>query len=311
MFNQLEGVVLRIERNSIHDGQGLRTVLFLKGCPLSCQWCSTPESQQSVIEKGYNTSRCVGCGTCVQHCPEKALSLVDNKVFTDPSRCKSCLTCVAVCPQDAHKGYGEIMTVEQAVEEINKDEIFFFHSGGGVTLSGGECLQQSDFTAGVLKGCRLNGIDTAVETSLHSSWQNVEKILPYVNTLYVDLKHYDSTEHKKLVGVGNELLLDNIQKLDRSEYPFTLCLRIPLIPGINDDDENLRSSLEFCSTLSKLKEVEILPYHRLGAETYAHLGRNYQLEQVGTPSKEYILERTEFLRNQQITVPVKIGGGFI
>ncbi len=253
------GTVLRLERNSIHDGQGLRVVLFLKGCSLSCKWCSTPESQQAVVEKGY----------------------------------------------------GRIISVDEVVAEICKDEIFFFHSGGGVTISGGECLLQPDFVAGVLGECRKRGIDTAIETSLFAPWPSVEKILPFLNAIYVDLKHPDGNIHKKLVGVDNRHILANLKKIDQSDLPFKIYLRIPLIPGINDEDDALIKTLSIAASLKKLVEIEILPYHRLGVGTYAKLGRSYELEDVATPSREYIIERTEFLKKQCYAVPVKVGSGYI
>jgi pyruvate formate lyase activating enzyme len=311
MLNDIEGVILRIERTSIHDGPGLRTVLFLKGCPLSCRWCSSPESQRTVPEKGYSPDRCIGCGTCVAHCPDGALSLVDGTVRTEVSSCSECFGCVAVCPHDARKGYGQRMTVSQAITEISKDEIFFFHSGGGVTISGGECLLQPDFTAGVLKGCRLRSIDTAIETSLFASWQSIEKTLPFLNTIYVDIKHPNGNQHRDLVGIDNSLMLANLEKLDQDDHPFGLHLRIPLIPGVNDADDTLLAVLAIAAPLKKLKEIELLPYHRLGVATYALLGRPYQLENLAVPSDEYIMERTAFLLKQDLTVPLKVGGSHI
>lgn len=311
MSGDTEGVVLRVERTSIHDGQGLRTVLFLKGCPLACLWCSTPESQNKIVEKGYLATRCVGCGTCVENCPVGALLLVDGIVQTRSSLCQNCFTCVAGCPQDAHKGYGQKMTVDQVVAEICKDEIFYFHSGGGVTISGGECLLQPDFVAGVLKECQRRGIDTAIETSLFAPWQIVEGLLPFLNTLYVDIKHPDGSEHKKLVGVDNDLIMANLNNLDLSNVPFELHMRIPLIPNINDGDDTLLAILAIGTKLRKLKGIEILPYHRLGVGTYTCLGRPYELENIPAPSWDYIIERTEFLRKQGGVIPVKVGGGYI
>ena len=254
-----EGVILCLERTSIHDGQGLRVVLFMKGCPLSCKWCSTPESQNAAVEKGY----------------------------------------------------GRIITVDQAVAEICKDEIFFFHSDGGVTVSGGECLLQPDFVAAVLQKCRRRGIDTAVETSLFAPWQKVEKILPFLNTLFVDIKHPDGEMHKNLVGVDNKVILANLKKIDRSDYPVRLHLRIPLVPGINDGDDILSETLSIAGSLKKLVEIEILPYHRLGVGTYAKLGRAYELADVKPPSREYIIERKEFLEKQGAGVRIKVGCGSI
>jgi len=253
-----EGIVLRIERTSIHDGPGLRVVLFLKGCPLSCKWCSTPESQYEGIEKGY----------------------------------------------------GRILTVSQAVNEICKDEIFFFHSGGGVTISGGECLLQADFVAAILEACRRRGIDTAIETSLWSPWQSVEKILPFLNRIYVDLKHPDGRMHKNLVGVDNKCILTNLKKIDSSSLSIDIYLRIPLIPGLNDSDEILLKMLSIAGSIKKLKEIEVLPYHRLGVGTYAKLGRPYELEDLASPSKDYIIERAEFVRGHAPNVSVRFGGGY-
>ncbi len=292
------GVVLRIEKTSVHDGPGLRTVVFLKGCPLSCAWCSTPESQHALPEKGYSAERCVGCSTCVNNCPNGALSLLAGVAVTDPDLCLDCFRCVDVCPHSAHKGYGRIMTVSQVVEEISKDEIFFFHSGGGVTISGGECFAQPAFTCSVLRECRQRGIDTAVETSLLTPWQNIEKSLPFLNTIFVDIKHHDSKRHRELTGVGNEIMISHLARLDKSSLPFALHLRIPLIPGINDDDENLEATLLLGESLAKVQEIEVLPYHRLGVGTYTLLGKTYALEHLHSPADEYLAERLAFLRKK-------------
>ncbi|MGW8193509.1 MAG: glycyl-radical enzyme activating protein [Desulforhopalus sp.] len=307
-LSDVKGLVLRIERSSIHDGHGLRTVLFLKGCALSCLWCSTPESQKKSLEAGYVADRCAGCGSCAANCPENAISVESNSIITDAIRCSGCLTCVAVCPRDARQGYGRVLTVAQALAEISKDEIFFYYSGGGVTLSGGECLLQPEFAAGVLQGCRQRGINTAVETSLYSPWPNVERILPFVNTFYIDLKHHDSRRHKQLTGVKNERILANLNMLDHSEIPFGLHIRIPLIPGINDSDDVLAATTAIAAALTKIQAIEILPYHRLGVATYARLGRKYRLGTVAAPSQEYLVERAAFLRALNLPVPVLMAG---
>ncbi len=310
--SDVKGSVLRIERTSIHDGPGLRTVLFLKGCPLRCRWCSTPESQRSDPEKGYARERCIGCGVCVRSCPEGALSFSADrqKVCTDSSKCQKCFLCVAKCPQRAMKQYGSFMSVAEVVREITKDEIFFFHSGGGVTISGGEPLNQPDFTSEVLRECKERGIHTAIETALHAPWKSIEKVLPWLDVLFVDIKHMDQRNHKEWVGTGNSLIHDNIRRIDQSKYPVEIIVRIPLIPGINDSNANLLAVGEFCKSIHKLKEIELLPYHRLGVETYKNLEVDYRLKDMEPPSLERIMDRANLLSKCNMSVPVRIGGGF-
>ncbi|ODA39348.1 Pyruvate formate-lyase activating enzyme [Desulfosporosinus sp. BG] len=306
------GPVLRIERTSIYDGQGLRTVLFLKGCPLRCRWCSTPESQEATLQKGYARNRCVGCGMCVRSCPEGALTMDEDglKVITDSSKCQNCFVCVAKCLQSAHKRYGSLLSVQEVVREIVKDEIFFFHSGGGVTISGGEPLCQADFVAEVLRECRELGIHTAIETSFYAPYESIAKVLPWLNVLYVDLKHMDRKFHKQWVGRDNSLILDNLREIDQTSEPLEIVVRLPLVPGANDSDSNLSATAEFCKSLKKLIEIELLPYHRLGLETYRNLGRDYLLQELVPPSSESITERANFLALQNPGVPIRVGRGF-
>jgi len=235
--------------------------------------------------------------------------MIEGRVVTDHSLCSSCFECVDICPHDAHKSFGQEMTDSQVFDEISKDEVFFFHSGGGVTISGGECLCQPDFVISVLKKCRIRGIFTAIETSLSVSWEIIENVLPFIDNLYVDIKHLDTRMHKKFVGVNNKLILSNLEKLDRSELPFDLHIRIPLIPGVNDDDASLLALIPVMKSLKRLTDIEILPYHRLGVGTYAQLGKDYKFEGLQPPTEEYIAERIEFLSKQELTVPLRIAGG--
>ena len=237
------GMILRLERSSIHDGEGLRTVVFFKGCPLSCAWCSTPESQSPEIEKGEGYS------------------------------------------------YGQRMTVAEVMAEIGKDEVFFFHSGGGVTLSGGEPLAQADFAAALLKEARRLNIDTALESSLALPWREVAKALPDLNTLFADIKLMNPERHRFWCGQDNQLILENLRRVAAWDWPLTLVARMPLVPGVNDDDENILATARFCRELGRVERLELLPYHRLGLHTYAKLGREYLLPQVKPPSPDYLAER--------------------
>lgn len=203
------------------------------------------------------------------------------------------------------------MSVQEAVREISKDEIFFFHSAGGVTISGGEPLNQSDFVSEVLQSCRQIGIHTAMETSLYAPFESIEKILPWLNVLYVDIKHMDREIHKHWTGSDNSRILENIRKIDQSGYPVEIVVRIPLIPGVNDADENLLLIAEFSKSLKKIKEIELLPYHRLGSDTYKNLQMEYSLKDLVPPSPERIMERASFLTQKNPGVPVRVGGGFV
>ena len=237
-----EGMVLRYEKSSINDGDGMRTVVFLKGCPLCCRWCSTPESQHGYIEK------------------------TDSNV------------------------YGFKQTVEQVLKEVRKDIPFYFHSGGGMTLSGGEVLAQPEFTRLILKRACYEGISCAIETSFFQDWKYIEPILEYLSILFVDLKFYSTDLHKKYTGVDNSRILENM--LRTNDVDLTDCkfvIRIPTIPGYNDTEFELRKMGQFLSQLKNLHHVQLLPYHKLGLHTYEELGREYQLQGTEVPSEEHML----------------------
>jgi pyruvate formate lyase activating enzyme len=304
------GMVLRIERTSIHDGEGLRTVVFLKGCPLRCIWCSTPESQHPLPERGYVREKCPRCGACLQVCPEGALSFSEDRtrIVTDKSKCQACFACLRACPSGAIKEYGSSMRVSEVLREISKDEIFYFHSGGGVTLSGGEPLEQAAFAKAILRECANRGIHRALETCLFGVWEIIESLLPWINLLYVDLKHPDSEKHRRLTGVPNELILENIKKAAASSHTFELVLRTPLIPGINDSEETLSQLADFVKDLPKIKEYEFLPYHRLGIDTYRHLGREYPLKEIKSPSFSEIAEKARIFKSKIPGISVRVKG---
>ena len=244
------GRVLRIEKTSIHDGEGLRTVVFLQGCPLRCKWCSTPESQRMEIEKRY----------------------------------------------------GKDMTVEEVVKEICKDEIFFFHSGGGVTISGGEVLMQADFAKEILIFYMEQRIPTAIETSLYSSYDKIRELLPYLTSMYIDFKVADERLHEFYTGVSNKRIKENLVKVD-AEFAEDIHIRIPVIPTVNMNEKNMKGTIKFLSKLKHIKDIELLPYHRLGLETYERLGKVYELKDV-----EMLKKMVEVIRAENPEAAVKVKG---
>jgi pyruvate formate lyase activating enzyme len=301
------GRILRIEKLSSYDGDGLRTVVFLKGCPLRCQWCSTPESHEMASDFGVRQSKCTHCFTCVENCPEMAIIYdADQDLFvTDMNRCSDCRQCIDGCLAGARRGYGYTATVEEILQEVAKDSVFYYHSGGGVTVSGGEPFLQAAFLCELLEGCLVQGINTAVETCGHIAWSSIEGVLPLIDTLFYDLKHTDDATHKRLTGVGNRLITENLQKIDQTAKALDIIVRMPVVPGVNDDDANLRALGDFCLKLKKLKEIQLLPYHRLGIETYRTLSRPYPLDHVPAAEEETLMPKIELLK--QMGLPVRIG----
>ncbi len=238
----MQGTVLRFEKSSIYDGDGLRTVVFLKGCPLRCRWCSTPESHKREIQ-----------------------STLDGEIK-----------------------YGMNLTVEEVMIEVRKDIPFYFHSGGGVTLSGGEILTQADFAYNILRRSCSEGINTCIETSFYGDWSKIEKILACTNTAFVDLKIMDSEKHKLYTGVSNDLILENIRKAGQGIPQLKLIIRRPLIPGVNDSKEELEALGQFLAELPGVDHLQLLPYHRLGTDTYRKLGLEYPLSETEVPDDEHM-----------------------
>ncbi|MDR0497909.1 MAG: glycyl-radical enzyme activating protein [Treponema sp.] len=266
-IEKISGRVLRIEKVSIHDGDGLRTVVFLKGCPLRCAWCATPESQS--IE------------------PESDIG-VTSAGSEDPA-CK--------CTD---------MTSAEVVNEIAKDEIFFFHSGGGVTISGGEPLAQPEFTLAVIRECKMMGINTAIETCAFGDYSALEMLLPYLDTIYADIKFMDEELHIKWTGASNRTILSNITRIS-SDFAGKLRIRLPLVPTLNMDDNSIRATAEFCLSLTRLDFVEFLPYHRLGVDTYRKLGREFPLSHIIPPTDAELKGAAKVFRNAAPEIKLVVG----
>lgn len=284
------GIINEIERFAINDGPGIRTLIFFKGCPLKCKWCSNPETQKPLPEIYYFEDKCIFCQSCIAACPNNAIKAdyVRNKVITNRDICVGCGNCVAVCPTGARKLVGIEKSVQEVVEEVKKDEPFYIVSGGGVTLSGGEVFLQPDFALEILKACKEEGIDTAVETSGFVSWKIMESLLPYIDHVLIDIKHMNSSLHKYWTGVGNELILENIKRIDAQKKDYII--RIPLIPGVNDGEENIKELKKYVKELKNIKEIHVLPYHTLGRAKYRYLERKYELDHLRKHTKEEIKE---------------------
>jgi pyruvate formate lyase activating enzyme len=299
-----EGLVFNIQRYSIHDGPGIRTIVFLKGCPLRCAWCANPEGVDAQPVLSYNAALCKKCRRCAGVCPKGALSCGEEggvKIARD--RCGLCGACAAACPSGALKIFGGRMTVTQVLEEVRKDAAFYRRSGGGLTLSGGEPLGNPGFSLALLKKARKEyALDTAVETSFFAPPQTAEALLPYVCHILADIKLMDCRRHRECTGVDNGLILENIRRAASSGA--SLVIRFPLIPGINDDEENLNALAEFLAGLGRPVPLEMLPSHEFGRGKFESLGIPYPLadRKIAAPKKEKIDEAENFLRRRGVWV---------
>ena len=265
------GLVFSIERYAIYDGPGIRTIIFLKGCPLNCLWCANPEGQSSIPSLVLLPDKCIGCGRCVEVCPTHAGHKMESGHFwVDRELCENCGLCAEACYSGARVIFGKVMYVNQVIDEIMKDIVFYKNSGGGVTLSGGEPLAQARFAQEILKECKNKGINTAIETSGFGPWKDLKSILEYTDLVLYDIKHMNSQKHFEGTGRDNELILENAKKIAMLNIP--MIIRLPVIPEFNDSEDNIEELLTFAKEL-KVKEIDFLPYHELGVAKYNQLGR--------------------------------------
>ncbi len=296
------GIVFNIQNYSVHDGDGIRTLVFLKGCPLRCKWCSNPESHKKQPELAFNPRKCLTtekCTRCIDACPNGALSASENHMpVFDPEKCVRCHTCAAACPSSALNVYGETMTVEEVIRTVEKDDAFYARSGGGMTLSGGEATLQGTFAAALLREARRRRIHCMIETCGHCQWETLSEVCKNLDALIMDIKSMDSARHKEFTGVGNELILENFAKVCEAFPDLPIMVRTPVIPGFNDTEEDIRAILEFLPTRKQLT-YELLPYHRFGEAKYDYLGKNYEMQDLEL--EEGLMTNLNRVRDEYVT----------
>ena len=280
------GLVFNVMRFALNDGPGIRTTVFLKGCPLSCWWCHNPESQSYEPQVLYSADRCVSCRDCCAACESGALRW-DNAPVRDRSRCTLCEKCMEACPADARKLLGRRISVQELMDVVCRDQVFYDESGGGVTFSGGEPLAQPEFLESALIACQEKGLQTVVDTCGYASPAVLRRVAKLTGEFLFDLKMMDDTRHRCFVGVSNEPILQNLSLLAR-EHP-KVTVRIPVIPGVNDDDANLEESFRFLEGLH-LREVDLLPYHETGIDKYRRMDSAYRMGSMKPPSADRMEE---------------------
>ncbi len=297
----IKGIVTDIQRFSVHDGDGIRTTVFLKGCQMHCFWCHNPETISHKQELQVNTAACIGCMACLSSCPHGALSKVDGKPQYSRERCKVCGSCALACYAQARLLVGKSMSVDEVMAEVMQDKAFYDNSGGGVTLSGGEPLLQMEFTMDILRRCRQSGIRTAIETNMAWPWERIATVLPLLDILMMDIKLIDPVRHKDTTGIGNRQILDNLRRLSKEKIP--VIVRTPVIPGVNDTPEDIGAIADHLRDMPNLLYFELLKYHPLGTGKNRTLGiENARI--LTPPPDEFMHMLAEVARQRKINVRI-------
>lgn len=312
MNMEIKGLVFDIQRWSLHDGPGIRTNIFFKGCPLKCLWCSNPESQEGCRELVSFKDRCIGCGSCVKHCPHQAVRCDGEKKIIDYDICRaSCypseqgFSCTSVCYAKALDIMGKRYGVKELMQEIMSDAGIYESSGGGLTVTGGEPLAQPDFLLELLKEAKAQGLHTAMETCGYGKWKDLESCLEYLDFLFMDFKIWDREMHKQYTGVDNELIIENMKRVNQyaEQSGLTVVIRTPVIPGVNDTEKEIGQIAAFIKEqLSAVKTYQLLPYHRLGRGKYESIGKEYQLRDLEVPGAGEIQALEQVILKQGLEI---------
>ncbi|MFO7569914.1 MAG: glycyl-radical enzyme activating protein [Smithellaceae bacterium] len=301
MTDDQKGLIFNIQKFSVHDGPGIRTTVFLKGCPLKCAWCSNPESQNFFPELLVRDMNCTRCGACVAACPRGAIRITGKHGrIIDRQKCDQCLLCVQSCLYDALRACGTCMTVQETVAEVMQDRLFYENSGGGVTLSGGEPLSQMAFTETLLEACKKEGLHTALETSGAAPWSDMERVLRFVDLLLFDIKHLDSNQHEKMTGVHNFRILENLRQ---SAAQSVLWLRVPLISGFNDSESHIKK-IAFLGADVGAQKISLLPYHEGGKTKSRQMGKVYAYPEGKAPGEKHIGKLKRIIERAGLAVSV-------
>ncbi len=299
------GSVLNVQRFSIQDGPGIRTTVFLQGCPLHCPWCSNPESQRETPGVLLRIAKCVRCGRCQEACPEHAIVVTAAGSTIDRNRCTSCLACVPACPSRALEASGRSLSVAEVLAVVLRDEGYYRRSGGGLTLSGGEPLMQWPFAAAILRGAKEHALHTAIDTTGYADWAAMAAVLPYTDLILYDLKHADPARHQAVTGVTNHSILDNLQRM-LGETPVEVWIRVAAIPGFNTSDAEVAALAEIVQNLPRPPaKVSLLPFHKFAAGKYHALARPYVCEELALLSEAEIARIKDALA--LTGVPVTVG----
>jgi len=300
----VEGTIFDIKKYAIHDGPGIRSTVFFKGCPLACRWCHNPEGITVATQRIYRQERCIGCGECIQLCPQKGLTPTANGVFSDPAKCDLCQTCADHCPSEAIEFVGRKVTVDEVIREIEKDIAFYDESGGGITLSGGEPLMQPEFLLQLLEACAALDFHRTVDTTGYADRELLLEVARKTDLFLYDLKLMDAARHRDFTGVSNERILNNLKML--AQDGARIQVRVPIIPGINDDAENIARTAAFVADLPGVDQIAILPFHNSARGKYGRLGIECLSSDIESPGEAHL--KIIAARFAKSGLQVKIGG---